>query len=87
MDRALLEGIQSMVYLLLAQTRKVMLISIRLVCSRNFSHRNKVHRLEKGSAITNEEGKQIEHFGFRDGVSHPLIKGIDDEAISQPNYY
>ena len=32
-----------------------------------------------GSAIENEEGKQIEHFGFRDGISHPLVKGVDDK--------
>jgi Dyp-type peroxidase family len=39
--------------------------------------------LEKGSAIKNSAGKQIEHFGFRDGVSQPLIIGIDDEEINQ----
>jgi Dyp-type peroxidase family len=35
--------------------------------------------LEIGDTILNRQGKQIEHFGFRDGVSQPLIKGIDDE--------
>ena len=39
--------------------------------------------LEKGSAITNEEGKQIEHFGFVDGISQPLIVGIDDKKIDE----
>lgn len=34
--------------------------------------------IQKGTAITNEQGKNVEHFGFRDGVSQPLIKGIDD---------
>jgi Dyp-type peroxidase family len=33
--------------------------------------------IQKGTAITNEQGKNVEHFGFRDGVSQPLIKGID----------
>lgn len=34
--------------------------------------------IQKGTAITNEKGNNVEHFGFRDGVSQPLIKGIDD---------
>ena len=34
--------------------------------------------IQKGTAIMNEQGKNVEHFGFRDGVSQPLIKGIDD---------
>ena len=34
--------------------------------------------LQKGTGILNIHGKQIEHFGFRDGVSQPLIRGIDD---------
>jgi Dyp-type peroxidase family len=34
--------------------------------------------IQKGSAIFNEEGKGIEHFGFRDGVSQPRFRGIDD---------
>jgi Dyp-type peroxidase family len=34
--------------------------------------------IQKGTAITNETGNKVEHFGFRDGVSQPLIKGIDD---------
>jgi Dyp-type peroxidase family len=33
--------------------------------------------LEIGKAIENEQGKQVEHFGFRDGVSQPLIAGVD----------
>jgi Dyp-type peroxidase family len=33
--------------------------------------------LEIGKAIKNEQGKQVEHFGFRDGISQPLIEGID----------
>jgi Dyp-type peroxidase family len=39
--------------------------------------------LEKGSAITNEEGKQIEHFGFVDGISQPLINKIDNDKIKE----
>jgi Dyp-type peroxidase family len=35
--------------------------------------------MEVGKALENEQGKQVEHFGFRDGVSQPLIKRIDDE--------
>jgi len=34
--------------------------------------------LQKGTQIVNEEGKGIEHFGFRDGVSQPRFKFIDD---------
>jgi Dyp-type peroxidase family len=36
--------------------------------------------MEIGTALYNEQGKQIEHFGFRDGISQPLIKGVDDYA-------
>jgi Dyp-type peroxidase family len=38
--------------------------------------------LLSGKAIKNPSGKQIEHFGFRDGVSQPLFKCIDDEEIA-----
>lgn len=37
--------------------------------------------LESGTAIKNRQGKNIEHFGFRDGISQPLIEGIDDEKV------
>src|SRR2546426_3726552 len=37
--------------------------------------------LQIGRALENEQGKQVEHFGFRDGVSQPLVEGIDDEDI------
>jgi Dyp-type peroxidase family len=33
--------------------------------------------MEVGRALTDEQGKQVEHFGFRDGISQPLIVGID----------
>jgi Dyp-type peroxidase family len=36
--------------------------------------------LEIGETVLNEQGKQVEHFGFRDGVSQPLIKGVDEDA-------
>jgi Dyp-type peroxidase family len=39
--------------------------------------------LQKGTVIFNRHGKHIEHFGFRDGVSQPLFKGIDDEEIAK----
>ena len=39
--------------------------------------------LQIGDAILNKQGKQIEHFGFRDGVSQPLFEGIDDEEIDK----
>jgi Dyp-type peroxidase family len=39
--------------------------------------------LEIGKAIENEHGEQVEHFGFRDGVAHPLIVGIDDREIKE----
>ena len=39
--------------------------------------------LQKGTAIFNPHGKQIEHFGFRDGVSQPLFKDIDDSEIAK----
>jgi Dyp-type peroxidase family len=43
--------------------------------------------MEIGRAVFNEQGKQVEHFGFRDGVSQPLVKGIDDEHIrDRANY-
>jgi Dyp-type peroxidase family len=35
--------------------------------------------MEIGNALVNEQGKQVEHFGFRDGVSQPLVKGVDKE--------
>jgi Dyp-type peroxidase family len=35
--------------------------------------------LETGKALLNEQGKQVEHFGFRDGVSQPLIVDVDDQ--------
>jgi Dyp-type peroxidase family len=41
--------------------------------------------LQLGKALENEQGKQVEHFGFRDGVSQPLIEGIDDEDIAKMN--
>ena len=37
--------------------------------------------LQKGTAVLNSHGKEIEHFGFRDGVSQPLFEGIDDEKL------
>ena len=40
-----------------------------------------VEGLQKGTGIFNVHGKQIEHFGFRDGVSQPLIRDLDDEEI------
>lgn len=43
--------------------------------------------LERGQALFNEQGKQVEHFGFRDGVSQPLIKGVDDHKIKMRNFY
>jgi Dyp-type peroxidase family len=36
--------------------------------------------IQKGTGITNEQGKNVEHFGFRDGVSQPLVKGIDTKV-------
>lgn len=42
--------------------------------------------VEKGSAII-RNNKQFEHFGFRDGISQPLIKGIDEKYISQRTIY
>jgi Dyp-type peroxidase family len=33
--------------------------------------------MEIGKALFNEQGKQVEHFGFRDGISQPLIRGFD----------
>jgi len=39
--------------------------------------------LLKGTAIYNMHHKQIEHFGFRDGVSQPLFEGIDDDEIKK----
>jgi Dyp-type peroxidase family len=39
--------------------------------------------LQKGTAIFNGHGKHIEHFGFRDGVSQPLFRGIDDDEIAR----
>ena len=39
--------------------------------------------LQKGTGLFNLHGKQIEHFGFRDGVSQPLIRGIDDDEIEE----
>lgn len=35
--------------------------------------------VEIGKALLNEQGKQVEHFGFRDGVSQPLIVGVDHD--------
>jgi Dyp-type peroxidase family len=43
--------------------------------------------IERGRAMLNEQGKQVEHFGFRDGVSQPLIKGVDDEKIHRRKFY
>ena len=48
--------------------------------------------LEKGQIIKNSQGKNIEHFGFADGISQPLIKGIDEstnpnEDIFNPEYF
>ncbi len=43
--------------------------------------------IEIGRALLNEQGKQVEHFGFRDGVSQPLIIGIDDEKIKDRANY
>ena len=39
--------------------------------------------LQRGKALENEAGKNAEHFGFRDGISQPLIKGIDDDTIEK----
>jgi Dyp-type peroxidase family len=38
--------------------------------------------LEVGRTKTNSEGKNIEHFGFRDDISQPLIVGIDTDKIN-----
>lgn len=35
--------------------------------------------LEVGRALENEQGKQVEHFGFRDGVSQPQINKVDKQ--------
>lgn len=37
--------------------------------------------VEIGKSLENEQGKQVEHFGFRDGISQPLIRGVDKETI------
>lgn len=42
-----------------------------------------VKGLQKGTAVFNVHGKQIEHFGFRDGVSQPLIRGVDVDEIEK----
>lgn len=34
-----------------------------------------------------ENGGMVEHFGFRDGLSQPLIEGIDDEEIIKRRVY
>jgi Dyp-type peroxidase family len=39
--------------------------------------------LQKGTAVFNVHGKQIEHFGFRDGVSQPLIRGVHQDEIDK----
>lgn len=39
--------------------------------------------LQIGRALTNETGNPAEHFGFRDGVSQPLIKGVDGVKIEK----
>jgi Dyp-type peroxidase family len=39
--------------------------------------------VESGSAIKNSQGKNIEHFGFSDGISQPLIRGIDDKKVKE----
>jgi len=36
-------------------------------------------RVEIGKVIKNKHDKDIEHFGFRDGVSQPIVKGMHDE--------
>ena len=36
---------------------------------------------QKGKGMKDDNKKEIEHFGFRDGVSQPLIKGVDDKKI------
>jgi Dyp-type peroxidase family len=41
--------------------------------------------LQNGKTLKNELGKNVEHFGFRDGVSQPLIAGIDDDEESDTN--
>lgn len=43
--------------------------------------------IEAGKSLLNEQGKQVEHFGFRDGVSQPLITGIDDQLIDERKDY
>lgn len=43
--------------------------------------------IERGQALLNEQGKHVEHFGFRDGVSQPLIKGVDDAKIEKRRFY
>jgi len=40
-------------------------------------------RTEIGQALKNKHGKDIEHFGFRDGVSQPLIEGISPSKQGQ----
>ena len=42
--------------------------------------------MEKGKALYEDAQRRkgrIEHFGFRDGLSQPLIKGIDDRKIAK----
>lgn len=39
--------------------------------------------MESGSVIPNEQNMPAEHFGFRDGLSQPLINGLDDEKIDK----
>lgn len=39
--------------------------------------------MQRGKALENGAGKQVEHFGFRDGISQPLIKEIDDKDIKK----
>lgn len=40
--------------------------------------------IEIGTALTNADNKHIEHFGFRDGVSQPLIDGVDNKKAQRP---
>jgi len=37
---------------------------------------------QKGKGLK-ENGKDIEHFGFRDGISQPLVRGINDDKIAK----
>lgn len=41
---------------------------------------------QNGKAIR-KQGHQVEHFGFHDGISQPLIRGVDDHHLSERTVY